>query len=1028
MNKNIITLILLVISIFSFGSVYAADFYTVYNPVFTTSDVPSSIYVAGAGCADASCTSINSNYIEVYNGDQFISCWNQYGQDHNVDNFLSCVNNAKIDGNIVDLSKTKTIVVKETTDNPFGSIKEFFTSGDMYLPKYNRITSYDCKYDVCVDTQMKDLVFEKKANAIAEIGQLNIKNLDNENYPVQIEVPVSLDETVCSAFRFTDPDIYRFYPPSGYSDYSANTLVELNITNNETGELLNHQAITIPIEADTCAGLAAFSWKPDSSLLNTKVKFNVETDVIDNEVSSSYKDYASDVETVYPQDLDNSAWVKLNDFTLSNVNDFTLNTSVAQITAGESLYALFKAGAWTGNDLDPIDFEVLVYFNDQVVSDKLEHTYGTDLSSYSIDLSSYIKDLAPGTYTVKIVAKPIGSYEGTAEPVEQEQKLQILAPDTYNANFHVKDNLNNNIDGASINLYLLKADDYYQDAQNYNLTQITSNGLAVFGNLIAGDYKYTVTKDNYTEVTNEIHIASNMDVYVTLFNNNSAPVIDLPENITKYYLDPIEINLKDYVYDYNDGFDNLKINYTVSSGINVNYNNGEFTITTVQPGIYYLKVQVTDPSGAYAYDTVKIDFINNQAPVIDTFDMIPNQGDAPLNSTVDLKVSDKENDDLTCTIDFRDGTKLVGACDSLNGKSHVFENPGTYYVKLTVNDGYNDDVIKYIPVYVYERITPLPKIDYFNLITDSYIVPTNITLNWKAESVDNNTISCSLYENGVESNVSCEGSKEIEINNSGVYKYSLVVEDSDGNVVSQSIEKEFIAPTQSLNSSKIVLGLDIPQTIVPGEDFNFGVIIGNDTTTDRIVKVKPIIECDGVENTLVNNDGYLDQYANSHTGAIGEYYFKTNTNDFKLDVPTNETCTFKVYLTDNYGTDATLTRAVVFNYPVEPTKVQSIRGTSVDVMNYMADVVDETYNTGYNTISFVLNNNNDTGKEISVSLSIPDLGIYQKDDVKLAPYDEKQVSLSFFIDKDVRAGMYPVRIGVNDGSEKQVRYSFIKIE
>ena len=1021
--KKIINFLLVFMTLLSFAQ--AADLYQTYQPSFT-SNTPQSIYVAGAECGDNSCTTITTNQIELYNGDEFNSCWNNYGQDGNSNNFVSCVANAKINGNIVNLSQMSKIVIKENTNSSFGYIKQFFTSNDSYLPLYSRSSNYQCNYDICVDTQLKHLNFEKKANAIAEVGQVNIKNIDNKLLPVQITVPVSIDETVCSAFRFTDSNMYKFHAPTGYSDYSANTLVNLVLTNANTGVKYLNQSITIPIEADQCAGLAAFSWTPDSSLENVPVNFNISTDVIDNQVSSSIKDYASVQETIYPKNLSNSAWARAYDFTLSNVNSFNLNTSVAQISEGETLNALFRAGAYTGNNKTPIDFEAIVLFNNTVVYQTLEHST-TSLTNFSFDLSNSIKNLAAGSYEVKLITKPISNV-ANKHNVEQIQHLQLLVPNYSHLNFFVRDTNDNKLANANINLKLLSADDYYQIAPTFNSNiQTNLNGFGVFNNLVSGNYQYTISKNNYTTVTNQIHVASNMDAYIRLPGGNTAPIVNLPASITENYKNEIKIDLTNYISDFNDAFSDLTITTKLLSGnIAVNKQGNYLILSTNQPNVGNLQVFAQDPSGEVSSGIVKIVFTDNSAPVINQFYAEPTNGEEPFNTTFHLNVTDSDNDSLTCTVDFGDNNIQNINCGQTE-IDHTYINVGSYKAIVTVNDGTNKDVKANEWVYVFNRTVDAPLINSFKITTtNGYIIPTDITLNWLVTHPGNKSMTCSLRINGVSQNVNCAGSYSINhFNITGSSRFTIIALDSDGNQVLRSLDRTFYNNSVSLNNLKTKLIVN--SKIIPGE-FAFAINTTDEILAKRDISIKPIIECLGVENTLDNTNKLLSTKAVSLiNSSVRTFNFKTNTNNYALDVPIDTNCKFKVDLTDEYGTNLILSKDVVFSYPVAERKIQSIRGKTTDIVNYMSSSLSNEMKTGYNSIEFNIKNNNFKEKDLVITVTSNDLDISQTQDIPLAPGQERTIQVPLLIKKSTKSGMYPLRFSVYDGSDKQVRYSYVRV-
>ena len=231
MKKALFFLFALLASIFTVG---AADYYTVYQTDFSN-EVTDSVFVSGLECTDTNCYNTNNNEVELYNGNEAVACWNKFVDNGKENKFISCMEDAKVEGNIHPIENDGDfIVTKINTDSSFGYITYFSPEGDSYVPTAELADNYVCDYEICFDTQIITIDFTKIPTAIAELGQVNIKNIDNPNKPVQVEVPVTIEETVCSAFRFNDANLWRPLIPQGYSDFP--TLPQ---------PLASHQALTI---------------------------------------------------------------------------------------------------------------------------------------------------------------------------------------------------------------------------------------------------------------------------------------------------------------------------------------------------------------------------------------------------------------------------------------------------------------------------------------------------------------------------------------------------------------------------------------------------------------------------------------------------------------------------------------------------------------------------------------------------------------------------------------------------------------
>ncbi len=1013
MKKILFITIAILMSIFS---AYSADFYVTYDFSYEGS-TPSSMFVTGGECIDSTCSNL-AGAQEIYSGNGF-SCFN----DLTPNTFNSCIDNFIIGNNIANNDR---VIVKYNTNTVFGYNTFFHANEDSHLAKFFRITGFNCAFDICFSDPVV-LNFEKKANAIAEIGQLNIINLDDSNKPIQIEVPVSIEETVCSAYRYTNPGMYvPGVIPSGYSDHSANTQVTLTITNNDDNTLYSSQVVTIPIEAGTCAGLAAFSWTPDAGLLNEDIKFRVETDVIDNQVSSSIADFAEVIETVYPTDLNGVCWTRAYDFTLSNVEDFNLNTSVAQISEGESLFALFSAGAFRDEAMTPMNFEARLFFNNTLVLQQQLNS-GSDLDDYSLELTNEISGLSSGSYDVRLETSPVGNGCSISQPVIQTQNLQLLTVEKYDVTFIVRNEQNDNVVNANVSFELLSSDDFFVNTPIYNELGLTNSfGSKLFSDAFRGQYRYTVSADGYTPVTNVVTIGSNTNIFVTLNVNNSAPLIDLPQNFTAYFQDEIVFDIRNYISDYNDDFSDLTItSQLVSGNVVINYNAPFFTLSTNTPNTGVVRIFIKDSFNEIASDNVSVIFTNNQVPVINKFEAELDNGGTPFNATFNINVTDSDSNTLTCTLEFGDGNSIVDDCSDLDQTSYVYNNPATYNAKLTVTDG-THTISQTEQIFVFERQTPSPVINYFTIsASNGFIVPTDVTLAWDVTGTPGLTTTCVLRVDSVDTTVPCTSSSTISITNSGSKNFNLIATDSDGTQVIRTLSRTFY------NSDADLAGLEfnliIDSTVEPGE-FKFDIEVKNEIIALRNIKVEPIIICSGVEHRLKNSNGQLDNSITSKSiNDINSFELTSDTADFYGVIPIDTSCTFKTILLDSLGSQIELSESVTFNYNTGIQRTQSIRGHSTDIMNYMSSVLANDLVKGFNTIEFTLDNNEFEGRDITITVLSAELGIDQRIEESLGAGQTRNVQVPIFIKDTTKKGMYTLRLGINDGEDKQVRYTYLRI-
>lgn len=70
----------------------------------------------------------------------------------------------------------------------------------------------------------------------------------------------------------------------------------------------------------------------------------------------------------------------------------------------------------------------------------------------------------------------------------------------------------------------------------------------------------------------------------------------------------------------------------------------------------------------------------------------PTSGIAPLTVTFSRSARDQDGDDLTCTLDFGDGSAPASGCSG--NVTHTYQNAGTYTARFSVDDGHGHKVTK----------------------------------------------------------------------------------------------------------------------------------------------------------------------------------------------------------------------------------------------------------------------------------------------------------------------------------------------
>ena len=789
---------------FAFALETQGEQYHVFQMNFAN-EVPNSVFVTGGECANTQCSAFKpSTQVEVYNGAQAFECDRIHS--NNVNDFKSCMARVKLSSNIHPIQNNGDYVaVKVNIPNnyAFGHLLWFSTEGDTYIPWYAQVT-YDCSGgEVCFypaassKGDATDINFDRfNKIAIAEVSGVNIKNLDDDTKPIQIEVPVQIEETVCSAYRLANGNYKVPNFPEGYSDFNANTNIKLTIKNNQNSEVLLTQDVNLPIEADTCAALHAFTWTPPEDLLDTEIKFRVETDVVDKQVTESKKDFHEVIETIYPVDLAGQCWSRAYDLVLTNDPYEELSTSIVEITKGEKVYAIFNAGTWKGNEITPLETSWQIKFNNIVVKEGKFQTQTNDVQKITVDLTEDISVVDAGNYRVQLITRASSTQNCEVNaPVVQNVNLDVREVDMFEVEFIVIEEGDeyNKIDGADINLVLTESHEHFASKPEYDKSQTTdTQGKTTFNEATRGEYTYTITKSGFQKVTNNVIVGSDTTVTVSLSENNNAPTIDLPHSKTVNIKNTLELNLEDYVHDFEDAFSDLKLSVRKTSGsADAKIENSKLIVSASSVGDVNLEVTVTDSQGLSAKDSMLVSFIDNSAPVINSFVANPTNGDAPFTTTFEIDVHDADEDDLRCTINYDDGsTNQEGNCDEIDGTTHTYNTVGTYNVVLTVNDGKNDPVEQTEQVFVFERNYSSPHIVFFTLeSSNGGYIPTDLTLAWKVTHPDNRDTKCFLRINGISEKVGCKDTKNINnFDRLGESRFILLADDGEHQVSRKHIK------------------------------------------------------------------------------------------------------------------------------------------------------------------------------------------------------------------------------------------------
>ena len=296
--------------------------------------------------------------------------------------------------------------------------------------------------------------------------------------------------------------------------------------------------------------------------------------------------------------------------------------------------------------------------------------------------------------------------------------------------------------------------------------------------------------------------------------------------------------------------------------------------------------------------------VNNTPPTITelTFDTEINEGE---ETNFSVSATDNNDDDLTYTWDFGDGSSVISEQSSEIG--HTYDDNGTYAVTLTVSDLDGGETTETLDVTV-NNVVPV-----INSLTGDTNINEGDIANFTAQAIDSgNDTLIYTWNFGDESETVTGQNVTHQFANNGVYTVTLTVTDGDGGESTDTLE------VTVNNVAPVISELTGDTNINEGDVANFEAI-ANDSGNDTLTYTWNF----GDETELITGQNVTHQFANN-----GVY-------------------TVTLTVTDGDGGETTETLEVTVNN-VAPVISELIGDTNInegDVANFNAEAIDSGNDT-----------------------------------------------------------------------------------
>ena len=224
------------------------------------------------------------------------------------------------------------------------------------------------------------------------------------------------------------------------------------------------------------------------------------------------------------------------------------------------------------------------------------------------------------------------------------------------------------------------------------------------------------------------------------------------------------------------------------------------------PGNYTATLKATDRKGAVGLDSINVEVLPSDAPIILSFNSNASKGIVPLAVEFNGSAIDKENLSYTLVFDINNySNNITGAINSTESTlgNYIYSNTGNHTAKLIVEDGFGGINSSEIVIEVINStIINQPPIANF-----SYTNSTYYTFKFNDTSIDTDGNITTWFWNFADGTNSTEQNPTHEFaKKTATYNVTLTVTDNNGSKSNYSKEIKVIKPIEENNNNIIYTG------------------------------------------------------------------------------------------------------------------------------------------------------------------------------------------------------------------------------